>query len=213
MSWLPIIVLAGITFFVAAFALQLPRRGWTLFAATLLFGLAGYATQGDPHLPAAPREANVEAARSGDAMVEARRALFDPASPRPSYLTVSDGFARKGRFENAAQLLRKGLAENPDHGEGWLALGNALVEHADGQMTPAAVDAYGRAEATLPGNPGPAYFLGLGLLRSGQPQEALKIWQQMLDNAPADAQWRPDLEARIELLTRAIAAIQAQPRP
>ena len=54
MSWLAILALAALGFVVAAFALKLPRASWTLFAAALLFGLAGYATQGAPEQPAAP---------------------------------------------------------------------------------------------------------------------------------------------------------------
>src|SRR3546814_8208350 len=61
---------------------------------------------------------------------------------------VSDGFARQGRYMEAAQLLRSGLGANPAHGEGWLALANALVEHAGGRVTPASLMAYGKAEET-----------------------------------------------------------------
>jgi cytochrome c-type biogenesis protein CcmH len=210
MSWLPVIAIAAVAFAFAVLVLRLPKQGWALFGATLLFGLAGYAMQGDPAMPAAPKQASVEAAQSGEAMVDARRALFEGGPSRPNYLTVSDAFARQGRFDQAAQLLRKGLTENPKHGEGWLALGNALVEHADGSVTPAALNAYERAEKAMPGNPGPAYFLGLALLRSGQADEALVIWQELLDSTPQDAPWREDLASRVELLNRLIAAAQAQ---
>ena len=211
MSWLPIIALAAIAFLVAAFVLRLPRRSWTFFGAMLLFGLAGYAVQGKPGLPSAPKSADVRASQSGEAMVEARQELFDPAQPRPGYLTVSDGFARKGRFDQAAQLLRKGLQDNPNHGEGWLALANALVEHAEGQVTPPATYAFAKAEETMPGNPAPAYFLGFSLLRSGKPDEARGVWQALLDSSPDDAPWRDDLATRLERLDQLIDLIEAQP--
>jgi cytochrome c-type biogenesis protein CcmH len=201
MNWLPILILALAAFALAAFVLKLERQNWMLFAAVLLFGLAGYALQASPDRLSAPKLTNApQAAQSGEAMVSARRALFDPSQPIPSYLTVSDGFARQGRYAEAAQLLRSGTAENPGHGEGWLALANALVEHASGQVTPASLYAYSKAEQAMPGNPGPAYFLGVALLRSGMPGQARQVWAELLTNSPEDAPWREDLQARIDQL-------------
>jgi len=211
MNWLPIIALAAIAFLIAAFVLRLPRRNWTFFGSALLFGLAGYALHGNPGLPQAPKAPDVRASQSGEAMVAARQELFDTAQPRPGYLMVSDAFARKGRFDQAAQLLRKGLRENPNHGEGWLALANALVEHAEGQVTPPAAFAFAKAEESMPGNPGPAYFLGFSLLRSGKPDEARGVWQGLLDSSPDDAPWRDNLVMRIERLDQLISLIEAQP--
>jgi len=199
-SWISIILVAIAAFVFAAFALKLERQNWAFFAAVLLFGLAGYALQGSPNQPSAPKLASPHVAQSGEAMVAARRALFDPSQPLPSYLTVSDGFARQGRFAEAAQLLRSGTAENPGHGEGWLALANALVEHASGQVTPGALYAYNNAEAAMPGNPGPAYFLGVALLRSGMPGQARQVWAELLASSPEDAPWREDLQTRIDQL-------------
>lgn len=208
MTWLPILALAALTFLVAAFVFRLPRSGWAMFGAVLMFGLAGYALQGSPDMPSAPKSAEAEDAGSGEAMVDARRALFDPAQPKPHYLTVSDGFARRGKYERAANILRSGLADNPGHGEGWLALGNALVEHAGGQVTPASLYSFGKAEETLPGHPGPAYFLGFALIRSGQPMRARAVWSDLLENSPPDAPWRADLAERIAQLDELIARMQ-----
>ncbi|MEP5937510.1 MAG: tetratricopeptide repeat protein [Erythrobacter sp.] len=212
MSWLPILALGLIAMAIAIVALRLPKQGWTLFAAFLMFGLAGYATQGNPGQSSAPKAPDPQAALSGEEMVAARLGLFDPAEPRPAYLTVSDGFARNGRFAEAAQLLRKGLSDNPTHGEGWLALANALVEHAEGQVTPAAVYAFATAEDAMPGHPGPAYFLGFSLLRSGKPVEARQVWQDLYDSTPEDAPWREDLGIRIAGIDQLIAAVEAQTR-
>ncbi|MEP2736837.1 MAG: tetratricopeptide repeat protein [Erythrobacter sp.] len=214
MSYFPIIVLAVVAFLIAAFVLKLEKRGWTLFAAVLVFGLAGYATQGAPEMAGAPKEAaETNARESGEAMVAARRGLFDSNATLTPYLTMSDGQARAGQFADAAGMLRKGLADNPGHAEAWLALGNALVEHAEGQLTPAALYAYGKADAAAPGHPGTSYFLGVALLRSGRPGEARGVWADMLAKSPEDAPWREDLQIRIERLDAMLAqsGIQAPP--
>lgn len=213
MIWLAVIALAVGALLIAAILLRVGRSHWTMLGAVLVFGLAGYAWQGSPQLPSAPKQAIESQSASGEALVEARRALFGPTDLPTNYLIVSDGFARRGDFEAAARLLRKGLEDNPKDGEGWLALGNALVEHAGGNVTPAATEAYARAEANLPGNPGPAFFLGAALLRSGDLKGARDVWANLLEASPNDAPWREQLEARIGQMDMLIAQIEAQGAP
>ena len=45
-GWLAILSLALVSFAIAAFNLRLPREGFAVFGAVLLFGLVGYAWQG-----------------------------------------------------------------------------------------------------------------------------------------------------------------------
>ena len=46
MTWLPILALAVLAFLIVAFVFRLPKSGWAMFGAVLMFGLAGYALQG-----------------------------------------------------------------------------------------------------------------------------------------------------------------------
>lgn len=204
MSFLPIILLAAATFALAVLALRLPRTGWALFGAALLFGLAGYALQGSPGQAGAPKGPTSEAADAGVALVDARRELFGPAPPS-RFVTLADGFARRGQFADAAGILRGSLEQNPDDAEAWLALANALVENAEGQLTPAAVYAFNRAERVDPANPGPGFFLGVALINSGRPVEARQLWADMLERAPAESPWREGLEERLARLDVLIA--------
>ena len=204
-GWIAVVALTGAAFLLAALLLRLPREGWMLFAAALVFGLAGYAWQGSPDQPSAPKAIESKAESSGQTMVVARKQLFDPVSPKPGYLVTSDAFALRGQFDDAAGLLRRGLLENPDHLEGWLALGIALVGHADGVVTPAARESFDRATSVDPDHPGPDFFLGSAYLRSGDVLEAREVWAGLLVRAPEDAQWRPDLERRVNALDQMIA--------
>lgn len=204
-GWLAVLALAFAAFALAAFLLRLPREGFAVFGAALLFGLAGYGLQGSPGQPASPTERLADPSANGEEMVEARRSLFNPNRPKPDYLTISDGFARNGRFEQAAGLLRKGLSDNPGHLEGWLALGMALTGHADGQVTPAAAYAYGKARALDPESPAPDYFLGFSYLQSGQVRAARETWAGLVARSPEDAPWVPELTQRIAELDRMIA--------
>jgi len=208
-TFVPIILVAIAAFALAALALRLPRPGWTLFAAALLFGLAGYALQGSPGQAGAPKAATDQPADVGVALVEARRELFGPAPPS-QYVTLSDGFARRGQFADAAGILRASLEDEPKDPEAWLALANALVENAEGQLTPAAMYAFSRGERADPASPGAGFFLGVALINSGRPLEARKLWADMLARAPESAPWRAGLEDRLRRLDGLIGQMGPQ---
>lgn len=205
MTWLPVIALAGLAFLAAAVLLRLPRAGYTLLGAALLFGLAGYALQGSPGAPASPGRPAADARQTGELLVKARREFFDPAVPPSRFLITSDAYARRGDHLRAAGFAQSAVEENSNDVEAWTALGNALTEHAGGQLTPAALHAYGQAENRAPGSPAPGYFLGLAMLRSGQPGRARAIWAELVAQAPADAQWRSALAERLARLDRLLA--------
>lgn len=202
MIWLPFIGLAALAFAVAVVVLKLPRSGYTILGAALIFGLAGYAVQGMPGLPDAPGARTEDKASIGELIVEGRREFFDPDKLPSRSMITSDAFARRGDYENAVGFARAAIQANPNDIEAWTALGNALVEHAEGRLTPAAIYAYSQAEQRAPGQPASDYFIGLALLRSGQPQRTLQIWQRILADAPQDASWRPLLAERVARLEK-----------
>ena len=208
MIWLAILALAGAALLVAVFVLKLPRSGMTLFASALLFGLAGYAVQGQPDMSSAPAAIAQAEPADGEALVAARREIFDTGQPPSRFIVIADGFARRGQYAEAAQLLRGAVQEEPGNAEAWVALANALVEHAGGQLTPAALHAFGRAEQVRADHPGAGYFLGIALIRSGRVGEARELWQQMLDAAPENTPWRDALSERIARLDAIMAQMQ-----
>ena len=200
MIWLPFLVLAALAFAAAVLLLKLPKSGYTTLGAALVFGLAGYATQGFPGMPAAPGAGGASNSADGELIVEGRREFFDPETLPSRSMITSDAFARRGDYENAVGFARAATQENPDDIEAWTALGNALVEHAGGQLTPAAIYAYEQAETRAPDQPAAGYFIGLALLRSGQPLRTRQIWAELLSAAPEDATWRPALAERLARL-------------
>lgn len=210
MSWLPILALAALAFVAAAFVLRVPKAGYALLGAALLFGLAGYALQGSPGAPASPGTITQSAAQTGELMVAARREFFVSPVPPSRFLITSDAYARRGDHERAVAFAESAVEENPNDIEAWTALGNALTEHAGGQLTPAALYAFGQAERRGPRSPAPGYFLGLAMLRTGQPERTRAIWSELLADAPADASWRPVLAERLARLEALMA--QGQPR-
>lgn len=204
-GWLAVGALALAAFALAVLVLKLPREGMALFGAALVFGLTGYAWQGSPGQASAPKTQTSAPSGQGEAMVEGRAALFSRTLPAPDYLLTSDAFARRGQFADAAALLQRGLADNPRDVESWLALGLALVGHADGFVTPAAVQAFGRAKAIDPAHPGAEYFLGFAYLQSGEIVAARNVWAGLIASSPPDAPWREGLETEVARLDDMIA--------
>lgn len=213
MMYALVIVLAVAAFAVAVFAFRLPRRAWTTVAAALALGLAGYAWQGHPELPGAPGVARTTDPELGSALIESRKAMVkeEARSPNPNVITA-DAYARHGRYDTAASFLTGAVEDNPRDAEAWLALGNALVEHAGGALTPPALLAYRRAQEADPKSAGPGYFLGLAMIRGGRMEEASQVWRATLASAAPDAAGRAQLEVLLQRLNAALAAHAGQSR-
>jgi cytochrome c-type biogenesis protein CcmH len=206
-SWILAIGLALAAFALAAWLFRAPRQGWTTLAAALALGLAGYALQASPGLRGAPAQPARPDQQLGSALVEARKAMIaDDSRSRSDKLITADAFARNGQYDDAVTFLRIAVAENPRDAEAWLALANALVEHADGALTPPALLAYRRAEAADPDSAGPGYFIGLAMLRQGRVEEARDVWRRTLEGAAPEAPGREQLAMLLGRLESAIAA-------
>ena len=171
MSWLLAIALA-----LAAFALggvRVPRRAAGLDDARRGAGARPrrLCPAGEPRPAGRARGRRAAEPDEVDwALVEARQEMVASGDrSRSNQLIVADALrpprAVRRRRGDAA---RRGRAENPRDGEAWLALGNALVEHADGALTQPALLAYRRAAELDPDGAGPGYFLGLALIRQGR---------------------------------------------
>jgi len=206
MTWLLAIALGLVAFALGALVFGVARKGWTTFAAALALGLAGYALQASPGLPGAPAAGAGAPDEVDWAFVDARKEMIsDGQRSGSNELIMADGFARKGRYSDAAAMLRSAVTKNPRDAEAWLALGNALVEHADGTLTQPALLAYRRAAELDPTGAGPGYFLGFALIRQGRLMEARGVWAATLESAREDAAGRAALADRLARLDELIA--------
>jgi cytochrome c-type biogenesis protein CcmH len=200
-GWLLLIAI-DLVAFALLWALRVRGAMLQLSAAALLFGSAGYAVQGETGLAGSPRSAGQRAAPVP--LTKLRHAFFGTFGPTEHWLVISESYASRGDTEQAAKALTAAVREHPRDPLLWVGLGNALTDHA-GILTPAGQLAFSRAAELAPGHPAPPFFLGLALVRSGDPQDGVVLWQKLLADTPADASWRP-------LVEDAIRAVQA-PRP
>lgn len=199
-AWLGLIALMSLALL---WLLKLRGPMLTLAAAAVGFGCAGYALQGSPELAGTPR---ASVGRTPPMSVTgARHALMGQFDYTDTWLNMADALSSRGNTQDAVNLLRTQVARRPNDYKLWVGLGNALFDHSR-TLSPAARYAYDRAAQLAPGYPAPQFFLGLAEARSGNVEEAVRLWRGILANAPADASWRPIVEDGLLLMTRGAAA-------
>ncbi|HAF40522.1 MAG TPA: cytochrome C biosynthesis protein [Sphingobium sp.] len=212
-GWFIAFGLAALAFVALLLIGRIPRSVREISAAALLLGLAGYAWQGHPGQAGAPRRhADTKGEAFDEEQAEKRRGLAERFGPAAQWMMLSDGLARQGKTKEAANVLLSGLRDTPDDANLWLGLGNALVNHADGVISPGAEFAYRRALALDPEGPAPRYFYGLALARAGQLQAARDLWAPLAASAPADSQVKAELQANIARIDAMLAQATSVPQ-
>jgi cytochrome c-type biogenesis protein CcmH/NrfG len=195
--------LALLALFALKFGARLPWSSMAGPAAALLVALAGYAWQGRPGLAGHDVKPGV-AAKFDERLAEKRRAIGERLGPASQWLIMSDGLARSGDTESAANVIARGLEKDPKDADLWVGLGNALLAHGGGRLSPAADHAYREALALNPDGISPSYFYGLALAQSGQFEAAQRIWARLALRLPERADMRMELVRNLMMLDQLI---------
>ncbi len=172
----------------------------------LVLGLAGYLVAGQPMMPSRPAPPRAVEANIAPELDKAREQLLARMGDAALWMSFSDLLVRQGKADEAIEGLRMATRAMPDNADLWVTYGNVLLQHANGQMTPAAQLAFSRASEANPNHPAPLYFLALAWLQAGEPDEALKVMQVLEARSPPDAPWRPRLERMMRGARAMIAA-------
>ncbi len=189
---------------------RMPKSARIPVTVTLMLGVAAWLLVGQPGVAGSPVTAP-ENEGFGEAIEDPRQGMADRFGPASQWLGLSDAMMRRGRTEQAAQVLQQGLQRHPRNLDLWVGFGNALVAHSGGIMTPAAAMAFDRAAAIDPSHPAPSFFAGLALAQGGNTDGARMVWQELLERSPADAPFRADLESRIAQLPTSSARPETSP--
>ena len=176
--------------------------------AALLLALAGYAWQGRPALGGRPKPPPLREQLPDSEFAQTREDFLGRFDRAGVYLTIAESYQRRGDTKSGVDAVRAGLRGAPNDPDLWVGLGNALVIHNDGIMSPAAQLAFQRAAQIAPEHPGPRYFFGLALAQGGNFDAAERIWTELIAQAPPDAEYRRMIEERLQML-RQQRAMQA----
>jgi len=182
-------------------------RRTALAAAVLapLLALGGYLALGSPGTPDQPFAARLKAWRAEDpsrlnlpelAAVLRSIAAERPGDPQPLlYLARVQGAG--GDLNAAARSLQRAAALAPGSAEAWGALGEALTELGQGEVTADARTAFERARAIDPAEPAARYYLARADIAAGDVQGGLERWRELLTALPASDPRRAALAAEI----------------
>lgn len=195
------------------------RAGRSLAVALVIAlpGLAGlvYLAIGHPGLPDQPfaerrhrPPLSPAAQRAGlTAMTRLleQRLKKEPDNPG-GWALLARIYKRLGRGADAHAAYRKAMnaaAKNPSEAAGIaVAYGEAMVEGANGVVTPEAKAAFDDALKADPHNAGARFYRGLWLLQAGNAKEALAIWVRLEREAPRNAPYLAMLRARINQVAK-----------
>jgi cytochrome c-type biogenesis protein CcmH len=181
-----------------------PRPTWELLGAAVLFGIAGYAWQGSPGLAGSPRFVKDKPAEFDEEIASQRRALGERFGKAGQWLVLSDGLGRRGKTQEAANVLVAAVRQDPKDPNLWLGLGNALVAHGEGVLSPSAEFAFRKAMAIDPAGFAAPYFYGLALAQSGQLDGARKIWAPLAGRLPEGSKLRTELEQNLSMIDQRV---------
>jgi cytochrome c-type biogenesis protein CcmH len=172
-----------------------------------------YLAIGSPRLgdfPLASRTRTADVSQPLDNMVAQVEAHLEnnPTDGR-GWTVLAPVLARLGRFQDAVRAYRNAVTYAGDSAERRSDLGEALALAAGGVVTAEAKAEFERAVAQDANEPRANYFLGLAAEQDGRQADAAAIWHGILARAPADAPWRPLVEAALARV--GVAAAPALP--
>lgn len=173
-------------------------------AAGALYSTMGKPGMGGQSTPATASAAAVppqEAQAAGEvaALVAGleRKMQENPSDPE-GWRMLGWSYFQVSRFADAAAAYAKAVAIKPD-GVGYQsAYGEALVQAGNGQVTPAAADAFQKARAQDGSDARARYFLGVLKQQQGDNKGAIDDWMTLLGESAGDAPWVPQLRGIIE---------------
>jgi cytochrome c-type biogenesis protein CcmH len=163
--------------------------------------VALYLPLGSPKLrdfPLAGRSQVASAAQPLDNLVAQVEAHLEknPTDGR-GWNVLAPVLAKIGRFDDAVRAYRNAITYGGDSAARRADLGEAMAAAAGGVVTAEAKTEFERAVALDAGEVKARFFLGLSAEQDGRSGEAAAIWRAMLEQAPADAPWRPLVQAAL----------------
>ncbi|MEY3658305.1 MAG: hypothetical protein RL425_1066 [Pseudomonadota bacterium] len=167
-------------------------------AAGLVLGLVGYSLQGSPSLPSAIVASKPLAPAQLPSSNDAQNNLIGQVGPDSQTLAQADAYFRINRPDLAARVIQGALRRDPKNPALWTGLGNAMVGHEQGFLSPAAEYAYVRALQIAPGYPGALYFYAMALAENDRAKEARPFFERLVETIPADAPFKKSLVSDLD---------------
>ncbi len=160
-----------------------------------------YTSLGRPDLPSAPLAARLakppQEAGIAELVAKAERHLAANPQDGQGWEVLAPVYMRMQRYEDAATAFRNAIRINGTTVERQTGLGEALVIVAQGMVTAEAETAFRAALDVDKTQPVARFYLATAKMQQGRNGEAGAELQALLKDSPADAPWRPAVEAAL----------------
>jgi cytochrome c-type biogenesis protein CcmH len=175
-----------------------------------------YLGVGRPELPSQPLEARLEKAVENQDMVAMVRSVERHLETNPDdakgWSVLAPIYSRMGRFADAANAYRQ-IVRIEGASPGLLTdLGETLVMAREGMVEAEAVKLFETAVKADSGQMKARFFLAMARKQEGKAQEAIDLWQAMLDESPADAPWRDAVKQQMAEAGAPASALPSLPK-
>ena len=196
------------------------RRRLFAIVALLIVPLASgglYLKLGSPGLAAESSASRAEAQseqQSVEAMVAQVEAhLQKTPDDGEAWQILGPVYMRLGRYADAVNAWSNTVRVLGETSEREANLAEAMVAAANGTVTPDAKNAFTRAVTLDPKSISGRYYLGLSAQRDGHPDEALKIWRELIATAPEGEHWVGDVRQLIARLEQKGTSSSPEQKP
>ena len=177
------------------------RNAIALAGVIAAAAFAFYLPLGKPHLPDKPYDATAERdAEVGDVLQEVEAMVAKLAARLKTNPNDAQGwrmlgwsYVQLGRLTDGIEALGRAIALDPNNAALRSQYGEALVQAAEGKVTPDAQTAFAEALKRDPKDPRARFYNGVALVQAGKDREAFDLWVAIIKEGPADAQWLPGL--------------------
>jgi cytochrome c-type biogenesis protein CcmH len=197
-----------------------PSRILTTILAVLfpLGGLLIYLSVGQPDLPGLPLSArNVQQgedpAKVLAAVDEIRGRLKQSKDDLDRWVMVGEAYEKLGRPREAIETFRIAKQIAPDDQAITASLGGALIDADGGAVGEEAKKLFQSIPADSDSQPEARYYLALAAAQAGDMKTALRGWQSLMADSPADASWIEPTRQRIASAAQAMGLDPAKETP
>ncbi len=173
--------------------------GWVIVGGIYLYGKLGR----PQFMQQAQTQADTSTAAMIDGMVAKLQAKLD-ANPNDAEGWRMMGLAQMNlqHFDKSIAAYEKAIALQPDNVETQSRFVEALVQQAQGTVTPKATAVIAAVLAKQPKDLRARYYEAIGEEQAGKTADALAKWQALLTDAPADAPWVDTVKEHVAALSK-----------
>jgi cytochrome c-type biogenesis protein CcmH len=178
-----------------------------------LVTLGVYSRFGSPSARDEPIVARLRSNDLGAAVAKIEAHLIAHPDDGLGFKVVAPVYMRVGRYDEAVKAYGEALRLLGDNPETRADYGEAQVAAAAGVVTADARAAFQQALAAKPDSPKARYYIALATEQDGDKTRATDLYQKLLADAPADAQWASTVRERLAGLGMKEAASSAKIAP